>query len=172
MPLRRKRCGLWPVAFSIRFISSLSILLLPNWTAKNTRDDFLRCQRTQWPVPMTQTSLGSGLWSFSSYKVKRPLYQNSWDPIQQNRDTPYATVFSAWCREWWEHTHNTASSEAHTPQGAAYTHWQQPQFPHFSNCWPRFTLVLKRLPPSESVLNHGRSFDADVNMISGGQEVS
>lgn len=46
MPLRRKRCGLWPVAFSIRFISSLSILVLPNWTAKNTGDDILRCQRT------------------------------------------------------------------------------------------------------------------------------
>lgn len=41
MPLRRKRCGLWPVALSIRSISSLSILLLPNRTGKK-RDGNLR----------------------------------------------------------------------------------------------------------------------------------
>lgn len=34
IPLRRKRCGLWPVALSIRFTSSLSILLLPNRTGR------------------------------------------------------------------------------------------------------------------------------------------
>ena len=34
IPLRRKRCGLWPVTLSIRFTSSLSILLLPNRTGR------------------------------------------------------------------------------------------------------------------------------------------
>lgn len=38
MPRRRKRCGLWPVALSTRFISSLSILLLPKRTGRPCRE--------------------------------------------------------------------------------------------------------------------------------------
>lgn len=39
MPLRRKRCGFCPMALSIRFTSSLSILLLPNRTGKKNGNE-------------------------------------------------------------------------------------------------------------------------------------